>query len=86
MGDLQCIDGYHADLLAPVACAIRSRHSRRIVMAVECPICAAELTLGDDLVQGELLECDECGTELEVESVEPLTLIEAPAVQEDWGQ
>ncbi|MBT8485966.1 MAG: lysine biosynthesis protein LysW [Phycisphaerales bacterium] len=54
--------------------------------AAECPICGAELTLGDDLVAGELLECADCGTELEVESTEPVVVSEAPTEQEDWGE
>jgi alpha-aminoadipate carrier protein LysW len=44
------------------------------------------VTLGSDIVAGELLECPECGTELEVKSVAPVTLDEAPAAQEDWGE
>lgn len=55
-------------------------------MATQCPICDANLTLGDDLVAGELLECPECGTELEVESVEPVKVAEAPTEEEDWGE
>jgi alpha-aminoadipate/glutamate carrier protein LysW len=52
----------------------------------ECPVCGAELSLAKDIVKGELLECDDCGTELEVVSVEPLQLAEAPEAEEDWGQ
>lgn len=52
----------------------------------ECPECAADLSLGSDLLQGEILACDDCGSELEVMSLEPLTLELAPEVQEDWGE
>jgi alpha-aminoadipate carrier protein LysW len=52
----------------------------------ECPVCGAEITLADDVVKGELLECDDCGSELEVVSLEPITLEEAPEAEEDWGQ
>jgi alpha-aminoadipate carrier protein LysW len=52
----------------------------------ECPVCGAELSLSDDLVKGELLECDDCGTELEVTNLEPVTVQEAPEAEEDWGQ
>ncbi len=52
----------------------------------ECIICSAELVFTTSLDIGELLECYECGTELEVESVSPLVLIEAPTEAEDWGQ
>ena len=52
----------------------------------ECPVCGAEITLADDVVKGELLECDDCGSELEVLSVDPVKLEEAPEAEEDWGQ
>jgi alpha-aminoadipate carrier protein LysW len=52
----------------------------------ECPVCGAELTLSNDLVVGELMECDDCGSELEVTAVDPVTIAEAPEAEEDWGQ
>jgi alpha-aminoadipate carrier protein LysW len=52
----------------------------------ECPVCAAEIQLPEDTVQGELIECPDCGTELEVTSVNPFTLQEAPSEEEDWGE
>jgi alpha-aminoadipate carrier protein LysW len=53
---------------------------------VECPECAAELNLAPDLEMGEILSCPECGGELEVLSLDPVTLGFAPAVEEDWGE
>ena len=35
---------------------------------------------------GEIIECEECGVELEVVSVNPLKLELAPEVEEDWGE
>lgn len=52
----------------------------------ECPVCGAELSLSDDVVEGELLECDDCGSELEVTGTDPLTVAEAPEAEEDWGE
>jgi len=52
----------------------------------ECPECAATLQPGSDLMQGEILACDDCGAELEVTGLDPLTLELAPEVQEDWGE
>ena len=52
----------------------------------ECPVCGANISVADDVVKGELLECDDCGTELEVKSVDPLKIEEAPEAEEDWGQ
>ena len=52
----------------------------------ECPICGGEVEVGGDAVVGELLTCPDCGTELEVLSLEPVKLGEAPETEEDWGQ
>ncbi|MFT5111069.1 MAG: alpha-aminoadipate carrier protein LysW [Parasphingorhabdus sp.] len=52
----------------------------------ECPVCGAEVAISADVVKGELLECSDCGTELEVIGVEPVKLQEAPEAEEDWGQ
>ena len=52
----------------------------------ECPVCGAKLELSDDPVEGELVECAECGSELEILSLGPLTLGEAPETEEDWGE
>ena len=52
----------------------------------ECPVCGAEIELSADAVVGELMECGDCGTELEVLKLEPVTLGEAPETEEDWGQ
>ena len=55
-------------------------------MKALCPICEAEITLPADCCEGELVVCPDCGTELEVISLNPATLEEAPQVQEDWGE
>ncbi len=52
----------------------------------ECPVCAGEVEIPPDPVEGELLECDECGVELEILALHPLTLGEAPEAEEDWGE
>ncbi len=52
----------------------------------ECPVCAAEGELAADAIAGELLVCEDCGAELELKSVEPVVLAEAPTAEEDWGQ
>jgi alpha-aminoadipate carrier protein LysW len=51
-----------------------------------CPACDAEIVLGSDVIVSELLKCRECGTDLEVTSVSPAEVAEAPAEEEDWGQ
>ncbi len=52
----------------------------------ECPVCGTKITLENDVVQGEILVCIECGTELELFSVDPITIVEAPQEEEDWGE
>jgi len=52
----------------------------------QCPICDADIELPDDVVEGELLTCPECGSELEVISVDPPEVAEAPQEEEDWGE
>lgn len=52
----------------------------------ECVECAAELELVADVEEGEIIVCPDCGVELEVVSLEPVTLELAPEVEEDWGE
>ena len=52
----------------------------------ECPVCGADISLASDTVVGELLECTDCCSELEVTELKPLTLAEAPESEEDWGE
>ena len=50
-----------------------------------CPECAADLGL-DAVEAGEIVQCPDCGVELEVLETDPLTLGLAPAEEEDWGE
>ena len=44
-------------------------------MAVVCPECDNPLDIdADDVEEGEVVTCDECGTDLEVVSSDPLDL------------
>lgn len=51
-----------------------------------CPECAAEITLAADTLPGEIIQCPDCGVELEVMSLDPVTLDLAPEEEEDWGE
>jgi len=53
---------------------------------VTCIVCEGKIQVSDDLLEGEIIVCPDCGSELEVVSLDPLTLEEAPEVQEDWGE
>ena len=52
----------------------------------ECPVCDAAVPLTEDTVKGELITCSDCGVELEVISLDPPLLAEAPQEEEDWGE
>lgn len=53
-------------------------------MSVVCPECDNPLDIDvDDVEEGEVISCDECGTELEVVSSDPLEL--APVDEEDFS-
>lgn len=52
----------------------------------QCPICDGEIELAPDTVASELMECSDCGTELEVTGIDPPALAEAPGAEEDWGE
>ncbi len=51
-----------------------------------CCECEAALTLDEGTIKGEILQCAECGVELEVVAVDPLKLELAPQEEEDWGE
>ena len=51
-----------------------------------CVVCEGSVGLPEDCCMGEILVCADCGTELELVSMDPVALEEAPQVQEDWGE
>jgi alpha-aminoadipate carrier protein LysW len=51
-----------------------------------CPECEAEVAILEDAQTGEILICPDCGVELELTAVEPVTLTLAPKEAEDWGE
>ncbi len=55
-------------------------------MSSACPECGATVTVGPTPLAGEIVQCPDCGAELEVKSVQPLELAVAPAEEEDWGE
>jgi len=55
-------------------------------MKAECLECGATIELPDDVELAEIVVCPDCGVELEVVSLDPLSLELAPEVEEDWGE
>ena len=55
-------------------------------MTAECPVCGAEVEPAWEVERGEIIDCGDCGAELEVMETDPLDLEEAPELEEDWGE
>lgn len=55
-------------------------------LTVECPECAADIALPSGVMENELITCPDCGTELEIISLNPPTVDLAPETEEDWGE
>lgn len=56
------------------------------MFTAECCECGATITFKSEPVLHELVRCPECGAELEVVSLQPLTTALAPTEEEDWGE
>jgi alpha-aminoadipate carrier protein LysW len=57
-----------------------------MAVVAACPTCAGEVELVEGTEVSEILECPECGAELEVESLSPPKVVDAPEEEEDWGE
>lgn len=51
-----------------------------------CPECDADVEIPADAMENELVSCSDCGTELEIMSLDPVELELAPEIEEDWGE
>ena len=51
-----------------------------------CIECNGSVPAEDSVLVGEVLECPDCGVELEVTRLEPLQAELAPEIEEDWGE
>ena len=52
----------------------------------KCVVCETNLTINEGTLLNEIITCNECGSDLEVVSLDPLTIREAPRKEEDWGE
>lgn len=55
-------------------------------VVAEDPITGEEIELPADVEVGEIVDSPITGAELEVVSLDPVTLEEAPELEEDWGE
>ena len=53
-----------------------------------CPMCDGNITLQEGVVEAERIMCPDCNNAVVVNKITNgrVELIEAPAVEEDWGQ
>ncbi len=56
-----------------------------LTATADCPECYAGVKL-ENVVENEVLQCAECGVDLEVVALDPPTLALAPTEEEDWGE
>jgi len=51
-----------------------------------CPECDASVAVHSNVERGEVVQCRECGAELEVIALAPARFVLAPPEEEDWGE
>ncbi|HKP88268.1 MAG TPA: lysine biosynthesis protein LysW [Blastocatellia bacterium] len=52
-----------------------------------CPECEAEVQVDEDTDKGDTVECDDCGTQLEVVGLDPIELdVAVEEEEEDWTE
>ena len=51
-----------------------------------CTECEAEIHLEPSAEVGEIIQCPDCGLDLEVLGIDPPALAPAPEEEEDWGE
>lgn len=56
------------------------------MITTEDPLTGEEIEIPADVEAGEIVDSPATGAELEVISVDPVTLEEAPELEEDWGE
>jgi alpha-aminoadipate carrier protein LysW len=59
--------------------------TQTITTEAECPECFGTVPL-KDVMQGEIVQCPDCGVDLEVRGIDPVELALAPEEEEDWGE
>jgi alpha-aminoadipate carrier protein LysW len=55
-------------------------------ITAEDPLTGDEIEIPSDVEVGEIIDSPVSGAELEVVSTDPVTLEEAPELEEDWGE
>ncbi len=53
---------------------------------ITCPVCEIAVEIPAPSRIGEVLECTDCRSDLEIVALDPVMLAMAPVVDEDWGE
>ena len=58
------------------------------MVSCKCPECDGDVEIPDDVMDGEIISCQDCGEEFEVSFNEKkdIKLKPAEVVAEDWGE
>jgi alpha-aminoadipate/glutamate carrier protein LysW len=66
----------------------RDNHGGNNMPRGSCPECEAEVQVDEDTDKGDVVECSDCGTQLEVVGLDPIELDVADEVEteEDWTE
>lgn len=65
---------------------IKNQKTLEVEKMAECPECGADISLNKKTEKGEIVNCSDCGIELEVIGIAPFKLAPAPEEEEDWGE
>jgi alpha-aminoadipate/glutamate carrier protein LysW len=57
-------------------------------MKVKCEECDADISIPEDAIVGEIVQCKECSAEYEVASIgkDGVKVKQAEVAEEDWGE
>jgi alpha-aminoadipate carrier protein LysW len=69
-----------------VGIKILFEHLEEKMKMVMCLECDAEISLDAGVEENEIIVCPDCGVDLEITSLNPLTVALAPMEEEDWGE
>lgn len=58
------------------------------MMEKECSVCGGNIAIQSDVIKGEIVGCQDCGLEFEIQSIDNDTVVlkTADEIKEDWGE
>lgn len=57
-------------------------------MESDCEMCGGNIAIPEDVIEGEIVSCPDCGLDFEINTQSSGTIILRPAeeIKEDWGE